>query len=168
MKTLALILLGLASIAYGASTKPSIVLVHGASADGSSWSKVIPILERDGYYVTAVQIPLSALADDVATARRVIDAQKPPVVVVGHSYGGVVIIGAAAGNSNVKSLVYVAAFAPDANEPVGVTAAKFAPAPLSTALIPDAAGFLYIDHTKSGPTAVLIQIAYVTVAEIAQ
>ncbi len=148
MKLLALSLLTLASVANGASTKPSILLVHGAFADGSSWSKVIPILERDGYDVTAVQIPLTALADDIATTKRVIEAQKGPVVVVGHSYGGLVITGAAAGNSNVKSLVYVAAFAPDANETVAAAGAKFAPAPLATALVPDAAGFLYIDRTK--------------------
>ena len=148
MKLLALSLLTLASVANGASTKPSILLVHGAFADGSSWSKVIPILERDGYDVTAVQIPLTALADDIAKTKRVIEAQKGPVVVVGHSYGGLVITGAAAGNSNVKSLVYVAAFAPDANETVAAAGAKFAPAPLATALVPDAAGFLYIDRTK--------------------
>jgi pimeloyl-ACP methyl ester carboxylesterase len=148
MKLLALSLLTLASVANGATTKPSILLVHGAFADGSSWSKVIPILERDGYDVTAVPIPLTALADDIAMTKRVIEAQKGPVVVVGHSYGGLVITGAAAGNSNVKSLVYVAAFAPDANETVAAAGAKFAPAPLATALVPDTAGFLYIDRTK--------------------
>jgi len=148
MKLLALSLLTLASVANGASTKPSILLVHGAFADGSSWAKVIPILERDGYDVTAVPIPLTALADDIAATRRVIEAQKGPVVVVGHSYGGLVITGAAAGNSNVKSLVYVAAFAPDANETVAAAGAKFAPAPLATALVPDKAGFLYIDRAK--------------------
>jgi pimeloyl-ACP methyl ester carboxylesterase len=148
MKLLALSLLTLASVANGATTKPSILLVHGAFADGSSWSKVIPILERDGYNVTAVPIPLTTLADDIAKTKRVIEAQKGPVVVVGHSYGGLVITGAAAGNSNVKSLVYVAAFAPDANETVAAAGAKFAPAPLATALVPDAAGFLYIDRTK--------------------
>src|ERR1700730_1359918 len=148
MKLLALSLLTLASVANGASTKPSILLVHGAFADGSSWSKVIPILERDGYDVTAVPIPLTALADDIATTRRVIDAQKGPVVVVGHSYGGIVITGAAAGNSNVKSLVYVAAFSPDADEPITATASKFAAPPANAAFVPDAAGFLYIDRTK--------------------
>src|SRR5712671_572377 len=95
--------------AQSPAAKPAIVLVHGAFADGSSWSKVIPILERDGYTVTAVQIPLTSVPDDVTTAKRVIDAQKGPVVVVGHSYGGVVITAAAAGNPNVKGLVYLAA-----------------------------------------------------------
>jgi pimeloyl-ACP methyl ester carboxylesterase len=127
--------------------KPAIVLVHGAFADASSWSKVIPLLEKDGYYVTAVQIPLTSLPDDVAVAKRVIDAQKGPVVVVGHSYGGAVITGAAGGD-NVKSLVYVDAFAPDEGEPLGSAGEKFDPAPLSKVLIPDTAGFLYIDRAK--------------------
>ena len=148
MKLMMVALLAVGSVAAAPRPKPSIVLVHGAFADASSWAKVIPILERDGYEVSAVQIPLTSLPDDVATATRVIDAQKRPVVVVGHSYGGVVITGAAAGNSNVKSLVYVAAFAPDANEPITATASKFAHAPLDAALVPDAAGFLYIDRTK--------------------
>ena len=98
-------------------TKPSIVLVHGAWADGTSWQHVIPLLEQDGYKVTAVQNPLTSVADDVATTKRVIDAQPGPVVVVGHSYGGVVMTGAAAGNPNVKALVYLAAFAPEVGEP---------------------------------------------------
>jgi pimeloyl-ACP methyl ester carboxylesterase len=148
MKLMLVTLLAVASVAAAPRPKPSIVLVHGAFADASSWAKVIPILERDGYEVTAVQIPLTSLPDDVATARRVIDAQRGPVVVVGHSYGGVVITGAAAGNSNVKSLVYVAAFAPDADEPITAAASKFTPPPANAALVPDAAGFLYIDRAK--------------------
>ena len=148
MKLFAVLSIVFASIAQGASTKPSIVLVHGAFADASSWSKVIPILLKDGYYVTAVQIPLTSLPDDVAVTKRVIDAQKGPVVVVGHSYAGIVITDAAAGNSNVKSLVYVDAFAPDAGEVAGEVGVKFPPAPLATALVPDAAGFLYVDRAK--------------------
>jgi pimeloyl-ACP methyl ester carboxylesterase len=148
MKLFAALSIVLASVAQGASTKPSIVLVHGAFADASSWAKVIPILEKDGYYVTAVQIPLTSLPDDVAVTKRVIDAQKGPVVVVGHSYAGAVITDAAAGNTNVKSLVYVCAFAPDAGEPLAEPGNKFAPPPLNTALVPDAAGFLYVDRAK--------------------
>ena len=148
MKLFAALSIVIASVAQGASTKPSIVLVHGAFADASSWSKVIPILQKDGYYVTAVQIPLTSLPDDVAVTKRVIDAQKGPVVVVGHSYAGGVITDAAAGNANVKSLVYVAAFAPDAGEPLAAAGEKFPPPPLSTALVPDAAGFLYVDRAK--------------------
>jgi pimeloyl-ACP methyl ester carboxylesterase len=129
------------------AAKPTIVLVHGAFADGTGWQRVIPILERDGYTVLAVQNPLTSLATDVATTKRLIDAQRGPVVVVGHSYGGAVITGAAAGNANVKALVYVAAFAPDAREPIGAFNEKY-PSDLGTALRPDAAGFLYIDRAR--------------------
>lgn len=129
------------------STKPTIVLVHGAFADGSSWSKVIPLLQGDGYDVIAVQNPLTSFADDVATTRRVIDAQKGPVVLVGHSYGGAVITTAAAGAANVKALVYIAAFAPDADEVIQALLDKY-PSPLGTALVPDAVGFLYVDRAK--------------------
>lgn len=128
-----------------AKVKPTIVLVHGAFADGTGWQHVIPLLERDGYTVTAVQNPLTSVADDIATTRRVIDAQPGPVVVVGHSYGGLVITGAASGSPKVAALVYVAAFAPDAAEPIGPLTEKY-PAPSATALRPDAAGFFYIDR----------------------
>jgi pimeloyl-ACP methyl ester carboxylesterase len=129
------------------AAKPTIVLVHGAFADGTGWQYVIPILERDGYTVIAVQNPLASLAGDVETTKRVIDAQKGPVVVVGHSYGGAVITGAAAGNANVKALVYIAAFAPDAGEPIGAFGEKY-PSALGQALRPDAAGFLYVDRAQ--------------------
>jgi pimeloyl-ACP methyl ester carboxylesterase len=129
------------------SRKPTIVLVHGAFADASSWQRVIPILQRDGYTVVAVQNPLTSLAADVETTKRVIDAQTGPVVVVGHSYGGAVITDAAAGNAKVKALVYVAAFAPEAGEPIGAYLERY-PAALGEALKPDAAGFLYIDPAK--------------------
>jgi pimeloyl-ACP methyl ester carboxylesterase len=144
------LLLPLAAAAVGLAdtVKPTIILVHGAFADGSSWAKVIPILEGDGYSVTAVQIPLTSLADDIATTKRVIDAQKGPVVVVGHSYGGAVITGAAAGEANVKALVYIAAFAPDADEVLAAPSEKFPTPPLNAALVPDSAGFLYIDRAK--------------------
>jgi pimeloyl-ACP methyl ester carboxylesterase len=128
-------------------TKPAIVLVHGAFADASSWARLIPWLEHDGYYVIAVQNPLSSLSADVETTKRVIDAQTGPVVVVGHSYGGAVITGAAAGNPNVKALVYLEAFAPEAGEPVGKFGDQY-PAPLAKALKPDAAGFLYVDRAQ--------------------
>ncbi len=129
-------------------SKTSIVLVHGAFADGSSWNKVIPLLEAEGFTVTAVQNPLKSLSEDVATTKRVLDAQKGDVVLVGHSYGGAVITEAAAGNSKVKALVYVAAFAPDAGETLGALGERFPAAPLGTAVVPDSAGFLYIDRAK--------------------
>ena len=143
----ALIVAGLASGAMAEPGKPAIVLVHGAFADGSSWHRVIPILQRDGYTVIAVQNPLTSLAADVETTKRVIDAQTGPVVVVGHSYGGAVITAAAAGNANVKALVYIAAFAPEAGEPIAALTERY-PSDLGGALAPDAAGFLYMDRAK--------------------
>ena len=127
--------------------KTSIILVHGAFADGSSWNKLIPILEGQGFAVTAVQNPLKTLAEDVATTKRAIESQKSEnVILVGHSYGGAVITEAAADNPKVKALVYVAAFAPDAGEAVGGLIERFSPAPLGTAVAPDSAGFLFIDR----------------------
>jgi pimeloyl-ACP methyl ester carboxylesterase len=134
--------------ASGSATKPSIVLVHGAFADGSAWSRVIPLLEKDGYVVIAVQDNMTSLNDDIVTTRRVLAAQKGPIVLVGHSYGGAVITGAAANNDQVKALVYIAAFAPDAGEAVGAVQSHAAPSALGPALVPDSAGFLYIDRAK--------------------
>src|SRR3954463_8597394 len=124
--------------------KPTIVLVHGAFADASGWADVIRPLQEKGYEVTAVQNPLSGYADDVATTKRLIDAQKGPVVVVAHSYGGAVMSGAA-DNPNVKALVYVAAFAPDAGETLGPLLEKY-PTRVGEAFRPDAAGFIYLDR----------------------
>ena len=126
--------------------KTTVVLVHGAFADGGSWGDVIPLLEKEGYEVIAVQNPLTSYADDVATTRRVVDAQES-VVLVGHSYGGAVITGAGAGAANVRALVYVAAFAPDAGDNLQALLGKY-PSKIGTALVPDAAGFLYIDRSK--------------------
>jgi pimeloyl-ACP methyl ester carboxylesterase len=134
--------------ASAAGPQPTIVLVHGAFADGSSWSKVILRLEKAGYDVVAVQNPLTGLPDDIATTKRALATIKGPVVLVGHSYGGAVITGAGTGNPNIKSLVYVSAFAPDVGERIGQLLEKFGPAPLGSALIPDSAGFLSIDRTK--------------------
>jgi pimeloyl-ACP methyl ester carboxylesterase len=136
-----------AELSPATASKPSIVLVHGAFADASSWRDVIPLLQRDGYSVTAVQNPLASLTGDVETTKRVIAAQPGAVVVVGHSYGGAVITEAAAGNPNVKALVYVAAFAPEVNEAIGAFGEKY-PNALGAGLRPDAAGFLYIDRAQ--------------------
>ena len=125
--------------------KTTVILVHGAFADGSGWGNVIPLLEQAGSEVIAVQNPLTSYADDVATTRRVIDAQSGPIVLVGHSYGGAVITKAGLGASNVKALVYVAAFAPDAEENLQALLQKY-PSKIGAALVPDAAGFLYIDR----------------------
>jgi pimeloyl-ACP methyl ester carboxylesterase len=121
----------------------NIVLVHGAWADASSWSKVIPILENAGHKVIAVQLPIHSLTDDVATVKRVIDLVGGPVTLVGHSYGGFVITNAAYNNPNVTGLVYVAAFAPDEGQSLSdfVDATKF-PKDL---LILDSGGFIYLN-----------------------
>jgi pimeloyl-ACP methyl ester carboxylesterase len=93
----------------------NIVLVHGAFADGSGWRRVVDILAKDGYAVSVVQEPLTSLADDVAATKRVLELQQGPALLVGHSYGGVVIT--EAGNApNVAGLVYIAAFIPDQGE----------------------------------------------------
>src|SRR5580765_3115031 len=93
----------------------NVVLVHGAFSDGSSWAKVIPLLEAKGLHVTAVQNPLTSFADDVAATRRALALQNGPVILVGHSWAGVVITEAGM-ETNVVGLVYVAAFGPDVGE----------------------------------------------------
>ena len=123
-------------------TKASnVILVHGAWADGSSWSKVIPLLLARGLRVTAVQLPLTSLKDDVGTVKRALALEDGPTVLVGHSYGGVVIT--EAGNDpKVSALVYIAAFAPDAGQSVGSLGASAEPAPMGAEVRPDAQGFL--------------------------
>lgn len=121
----------------------NVVLVHGAWADGSSWSKIIPLLEAKGLHVVAVQNPLTSLADDVAATRRAIDAQDGPVLLVGHSYGGAVIT-EAGNNARVAGLVYVAAFAPDAGESAASQGKQFDPAPGGGEIRPIEDGFLVL------------------------
>jgi pimeloyl-ACP methyl ester carboxylesterase len=98
--------------------KPTVVLVHGAFADASGWNDVIDSLDRQGYPVIAPANPLRGVSADAAYMRAVLAEIKGPIVLVGHSYGGVVITNAATGNPNVKALVYVAAFAPDLGDTV--------------------------------------------------
>jgi pimeloyl-ACP methyl ester carboxylesterase len=121
----------------------NIVLVHGAWADGSSWGKVIPILEKTGHRVIAVQMPLHSAADDIATVKRAINHIGGPVTLVGHSYGGFVITNAAYNNPNVTGLVYIAAFAPDEGQSLSnfVDVTKFP----KDFLILDSGGFAYIN-----------------------
>ncbi len=121
--------------------KPSVVIVHGAFADGSDWSKVIPLLQAKGIKVTAVQNPLTSLADDVAATRRAIAVQPGKVVLVGHSWGGTVITEAGQ-HDKVGSLVYVAAFAPDAGKSTMQTGEGYPAAPGSKRFVADAEGFL--------------------------
>ena len=130
------------------NSRTSVVLVHGAFADGSSWQKVILLLAKDGFKVTAVQLPLKSLTDDVATTKRMIEDQKDNVILVGHSYGGAVITEAGAGNPKVKALVYVAAFAPDEGETLNGLIERFSPSPLGRAMVPDSAGYLYVDRAR--------------------
>jgi pimeloyl-ACP methyl ester carboxylesterase len=107
---------GTAPVSATVKTKPTVVLVHGAFADSSSWNAVVAKLERDGYPVIGVANPLRDLAGDSAYLSSVLDTIPGPVVLVGHSYGGAVITDGAAGHANVKALVYIAAFAPDQGE----------------------------------------------------
>jgi pimeloyl-ACP methyl ester carboxylesterase len=131
------------SFSAGAATadKPSVVLVHGAFADGSDWAQVIPLLQAKGVHVVSVQNPLTSLEDDVAAAKRAIDAQPGKVVLVGHSWGGAVITEAGA-NDKVSSLVYVAAFAPDAGQSAGELGKDYPTAPGFAHVKADASGFL--------------------------
>jgi len=121
----------------------TVVLVHGAFADGSSWDKVIPLLQAKGLKVVAVQNPLTSLADDVAATKRVIDAQSGPVVLVGHSWGGTVIT-QAGGDDKVAALVFVAAFAPDEGQATSDLGKDGPPPPGAGSIHPDASGYLYL------------------------
>lgn len=121
----------------------NIVLVHGLWADGSSWSKVIPILQNAGHRVIAVQLAAHSLADDVSTVKRAIDLVGGPVTLVAHSYGGFVITNAGYNNKNVTGLVYISAFAPDEGE----SAVDFVPVESLPPglLVFDSGGFAYLN-----------------------
>ncbi len=124
--------------------RASIVMVHGAWADGSCWADVIPLLQDKGHAVTAVQNPLSSLADDVAATRRAIVRHAGPTILVGHSWGGVVIT--EAGNDpSVVGLVYIAAFAPDVGESLSALGGRYPPPPGLQYLQQDAEGWLWFD-----------------------
>ncbi|MDQ0771743.1 pimeloyl-ACP methyl ester carboxylesterase [Streptomyces aurantiacus] len=134
--------------------KPTVVLVHGAWSDSSSWGGVIKRLHRDGYRVNAAALPLRGLSSDAAYVSDYLKSIPGPIVLVGHSYGGSVITNAARGNTNVKALVYVAAFAPDKGETSNELVAKFPgthitddpDAPVPTAL--NAVPFTQADGTQ--------------------
>jgi len=123
----------------------TVVLVHAAWADGSSWNKVSGELTRQGCGVVSAQIPLTSFDADVAALKRVIRMQRGPMVVAGHSYGGAVVTAAAAGERNVRSLVYVAAMAPDEGETVGYLFFRAPQHPQAPRIQPDADGFVWID-----------------------
>ncbi len=122
-------------------TRPNIVLVHGAWADGSCWSSVIARLQAGGYHVTAPQFPMTALADDVARLRQVLDLQDGPTIVAAHSYDGQIMTALGAGAPNVAGLVYIAAFGLDEGESLGALLSQ-GPTPAAPAhLITDKQGF---------------------------
>lgn len=129
-------------------SRPSIVLVHGAWADGTGWQHVIPDLLNAGYDVTAVQLPLISLDNDIETLGRVINAYNGPVILAAHSWGGIPVTNAAKDHPNVKALVYMASFAPDVGESEKSLLGQYPPTPLNNAVAPDSAGFLYIAKEK--------------------
>jgi len=127
--------------------KPTIVLVHGGFVDGSGWEGIYKILKKDGYTVSIVQNPTLSLADDVAATRRIIATQDAPVILVGHSYGGVVVT--EAGNDpKVAGLVYIAAFAPDKGESVNSLISDPPPGAPVPPILPPQDGFLFLDKEK--------------------
>jgi pimeloyl-ACP methyl ester carboxylesterase len=129
------------------ATSVAVVLVHGGFVDGSGWEDVYQILKKDGYSVSIVQNATISLADDVAVTKRVLAKQRLPVILVGHSYGGVVIT--EAGNDpTVAGLVYIAAFAPDAGESVAALIKDPAPGAPVPPILPPQDGYLFLDAAK--------------------
>jgi pimeloyl-ACP methyl ester carboxylesterase len=134
-------------MAGAAEVLVSVVLVHGGFVDGSGWDQVYNLLKKDGYSVSVVQNPTSSLADDVAATKRVLSGETKPVILVGHSYGGVVIT--EAGNDpKVAGLVYIAAFAPDKGESVGSLIKNPVPGAPVPPILPPQDGFLLLDKAK--------------------
>ncbi|GAA3561946.1 alpha/beta hydrolase [Kribbella ginsengisoli] len=134
---------------HAPADKPTIVLVHGAFADSSGFNAVIQRLTKDGYPVVAAANPLRAVPSDAAQLSALLDSIKGPIVLVGHSYGGVVMSTAATGNKNVKALVYVAAYIPETGETVAQLTDKFPGSTVDASLkavpLPDGVVDLYID-----------------------
>src|SRR6201986_4828309 len=125
----------------------NVVLVHGGFVDGSGWQRVYDTLKKDGYTVSIVQNPTISLVDDVAATKRTLAAQNGPAILVGHSYGGVVIT--EAGNDpKVAGLVYIAAFAPDKGESVSSLIKNPAPGAPVPPILPPQDGFLFLDRAK--------------------
>ena len=136
-----------AGTSAGGEARPTILLIHGGFVDGSGWEGVYKRLRKDGYAVTIVQNPTTSLSDDVAFTRRAIDASGGPVVLVGHSYGGVVVT--EAGNDpRVVGLVYITAFVPDNGESVAKLIANPVPGAPLPPLLPPQDGFLSLDRAK--------------------
>jgi pimeloyl-ACP methyl ester carboxylesterase len=143
----AVLALGTLATQAADSSVKNVVLVHGGFVDGSGWSQVYRGLRKDGYNVAIVQNPTTSLADDVAATKLVISQMSGTVILVGHSYGGVVI--SEAGNDpKVKGLVYIAAFAPDKDESVKTLIANPPPGAPVLPLLPPQNGFLFLDRAK--------------------
>jgi pimeloyl-ACP methyl ester carboxylesterase len=146
--------------------RPNIVLVHGAWADGSSWSSVIEHLQADGYHVTAPQFPLTSLADDVGRLRHVLALQDGPTVIAGHSYGGQVMTALGTDAPNVVGLVYIAAFGIDEGESLGGLLAQGPPTPALAHQFVDNEGFVwlteddFIDHFAGDVDPVKSKVLY--------
>lgn len=130
-----------------AESRPTIVLVHGGFVDGSGWESVYRILRKDGYSVRVVQNPTLSLAGDVAATQRIVNAIEGRVILVGHSYGGVVIT-EAGNDSKVAGLVYIAAFAPDRGESVSSLIKDPPPGAPVPPILPPVDGFLLLDRAK--------------------
>jgi pimeloyl-ACP methyl ester carboxylesterase len=128
------------------NARPNIVLVHGAWADGSCWSGVIERLQADGYHVTAPQFPMTALADDVARLRQVLDIQNGPTIVAGHSYGGQIMTALGTDAPNVVGLVYIAAFGLDEGESLGALLSQGPVTPALAHLVTDKQGFGWLSE----------------------
>jgi len=151
------------------SQNTTVVLVHAAWADGSSWSKVIPQLHRLGLHVVSAQIPLSALTDDVVAVRRVLGRVSGPVVLAAHSYGGAVTTAAASGQPNVRALAFIAAMAPDEGETVGQLLHLVESHPKAPQLVPDESGLLWMSAegfaNAVAPEATSEEIAFMTATQ---
>jgi pimeloyl-ACP methyl ester carboxylesterase len=126
------------------SNRPNIILVHGAWADGSSWSAVIEDLQANGYKVTAPQFPLTSLADDVARLRQVLALQEGPTILVGHSYGGQIITALGPDAPNVAGLGYIAAFGLDEGESLGALLSQGPTPPALAHQLVDKRGFVWL------------------------
>ena len=148
--------------------KPNILLVHGAWADGSSWSGVIERLQADGYHVIAPQFPMTSLADDVARLRNVLERQDGPTVIAGHSYGGQVMTALGTEAPNAAGLVYIAAFGIDTGESLGGLLSQGPTTPALVHLFTDKQGFTwlseddYVNHFAADVDPVKARAMYAT------
>ncbi len=147
----------------------TVVLVHAAWADGSSWSKVIPELQRLGLQVVSAQIPLTSLTEDIVAVQRVLGRVSGPVVLAAHSYGGAVITGAASAQPKVKALAFIAAMAPDEGETVGQLLHRVEPHVKAPQLVPDEDGLLWMSAdgfaNAVAPEATSEEITFMTATQ---